>query len=418
MKTEASLGTALIPSSKYSHSAEVDKQAFIRSIVRKRRNLQCQQGHYLHPNKTHCCIKCHKGTYVAQHCASEDQTTRCATCPEGAYMSRENFAGKCRGCQHCRSTFKQVELTPCSVTQDTVCGCGSNHYRTTNTPEFLCEPCSTCPNGTIWKECTTSSDTICRCYTGFFLRSDENSCSPCTSCQGGECEKECPGSVETPPREPSGDTDLTPILSSVVVVLAAGVLLLAARWISKQPLPKKLISAFSAGTPQQQQPTGGPPLPQSVDQMTGIPKEPNQEEMLLPPAAIVVSPTTQGLPDCIQSAGETRIPDCPAVLYAVVEHVPFSQWKEFVRRLGLTDNAICRIEAEERHMREAQYEMLRHWRLQLGQRATVERISSVLNEMELSGCSEAIQDMLSRQAGLGGPQGVLERGSPVRMFLS
>lgn len=81
----------------------------------------------------------------------------------------------------------------------------------------------------------------------------------------------------------------------------------------------------------------------------------------------------------------------------MVEHVLPSRWKEFVRRLGLSDYEIERIEMEQRRLRDAQYEMLRQWRLQMAQGATVERISSVLNQMELSGCSEAIQEALSRQ---------------------
>lgn len=87
----------------------------------------------------------------------------------------------------------------------------------------------------------------------------------------------------------------------------------------------------------------------------------------------------------------------PAILYAVVDHVPLSRWKEFVRRLGLSDYDLERIEAEHRHLRDAQYEMLRLWNLRMGHAATVEHISCVLNQMELSGCSEAIQEALLKQ---------------------
>lgn len=84
-------------------------------------------------------------------------------------------------------------------------------------------------------------------------------------------------------------------------------------------------------------------------------------------------------------------------MYTIVDHVPVSRWKEFVRRLGLTENTIERTHMEQRHVREAQYEMLRQWRLQASCDATVERISSILNQMELSGCSEAIQEILPKQ---------------------
>lgn len=81
----------------------------------------------------------------------------------------------------------------------------------------------------------------------------------------------------------------------------------------------------------------------------------------------------------------------------MVDHVPPSRWKEFVRRLGLTEYDLERIEMEHRHLRDAQYEMVSLWKLQMGHAATVEHISCVLNQMELSGCSEAIQEALLNQ---------------------
>jgi len=87
----------------------------------------------------------------------------------------------------------------------------------------------------------------------------------------------------------------------------------------------------------------------------------------------------------------------PVILYTVVDHVLPSRWKEFVRRLGLSDYDLERTEMEHRCFRDAQYEMLRLWKLQMGHAATVEHISCVLNQMELSGCSEAIQEALLNQ---------------------
>lgn len=77
--------------------------------------------------------------------------------------------------------------------------------------------------------------------------------------------------------------------------------------------------------------------------------------------------------------------------------MPPFRWKEFVRRLGLSDYEIEQIEMEQRRVRDAHYEMLKQWRLKKGRGATVECISCVLNQMELSGCSEAIQEALPRR---------------------
>uniref|UniRef100_A0A8C6XFS6 Uncharacterized protein n=1 Tax=Naja naja TaxID=35670 RepID=A0A8C6XFS6_NAJNA len=42
------------------HGVLAEKHTFVHSSGRGRREIQCQVGHYLHPNGTHCCIKCHK----------------------------------------------------------------------------------------------------------------------------------------------------------------------------------------------------------------------------------------------------------------------------------------------------------------------------------------------------------------------
>ncbi|XP_077202024.1 tumor necrosis factor receptor superfamily member 1A-like [Paroedura picta] len=391
------LGLGPVPRDVRTHGVLEDKQPFNHSSSSE--NRQCRQGYYLHPDKTHCCMRCHKGTYVAQDCATEDKTSTCKPCPERTYMDWENSAKSCRGCQDCRTkTMSQVTLSNCTSTQDTVCGCASNYYRDreSDSPDFLCLPCSACHNGTVWKPCSKSSDTICKCNKGFFLQTQKNSCLPCSSCQGEECEEDC--DVMIPSRLPPDSLDLTPILSSLVVVFAAAILFIVMRQLVKKPVQKKLISAFSICRQEQQPSPADPQLPLSEVRVTSIPQEPNQQETLLPVTAAPAPPNTQRLPYCIQPAGEAQIPDCPEVLYAVTENVPFPRWKEFVRRLGLSDNTIARILAEERNMQDAQYKMLKHWRQQWGQRATVERISSVLKDMELSGCNEAIQEVLLRWA--------------------
>ncbi|KAJ7345290.1 hypothetical protein JRQ81_001240 [Phrynocephalus forsythii] len=103
------------------------------------------------------------------------------------------------------------------------------------------------------------------------------------------------------------------------------------------------------------------------------------------------------LPDCVKSARKRQIPNRPEVLYTVVDQVPISRWKEFIRYMGLKENVVERITMEQHFYREAQYEMLRHWRLQAGQDATVEHISNALKQMELNGCSEAIQEALAKE---------------------
>ena len=92
----------------------------------------------------------------------------------------------------------------------------------------------------------------------------------------------------------------------------------------------------------------------------------------------------------------------PATLYAVVDGVPPSRGKELVRRLGLSEHEIERLELENgRHLREAQYSMLAAWRRRTPRReATLELLGRVLRDMDLLGCLENIEEALGGTARL------------------
>lgn len=89
-------------------------------------------------------------------------------------------------------------------------------------------------------------------------------------------------------------------------------------------------------------------------------------------------------------------PADPATLYAVVDGVPPSRWKEFVRRLGLSEHEIERLELQNgRCLREAHYSMLAAWRRRTPRReATLELLGCVLRDMDLLGCLEDIEEAL------------------------
>ncbi|XP_027680314.1 tumor necrosis factor receptor superfamily member 1A isoform X5 [Chelonia mydas] len=367
------------------------------SLGRKKRELKCQVGEYLHSNRTHCCMRCHAGTYLAEDCQSNSLATRCTQCPKGTFTATDNILRKCISCRRCRSEFQQITLSECSEKKDTVCGCLPNQFQKTDSILFKCLNCSLCHNGTIRQKCTKNSDTICVCHAGYFLH--KNSCNPCNSCNEEECKKVC-DAVPRPSTSPSVQGH-TILLVGLVVVLAASLGLLFAVKLIKQ-YRQKLTTAIFYSCVSTQQPKREPVSEVSKVVMnerkasTFAPVPPQIEKMWTA-NAVPRSMVAQELPDCVRPAGKTQLPDNPVVLYTVADHVLLSRWKEFVRRLGLSDYEIERIELEQRRVRDAQYEMLRQWRLQMGQGATVERISYVLNQMELSGCSEAIQEALSRQ---------------------
>lgn len=86
----------------------------------------------------------------------------------------------------------------------------------------------------------------------------------------------------------------------------------------------------------------------------------------------------------------------------MVDGVPPSRWKEFMRRLGLSEHEIERLELQNgRCLREAHYSMLAAWRQRTPRReATLELLGLVLRDMDLLGCLEDIEEALRSPASL------------------
>lgn len=61
LKVGESLGIATNPDTRHFPGVVVDKRSFNHSVGRGRRSPACRTGEYLHPNETHCCVKCHPG---------------------------------------------------------------------------------------------------------------------------------------------------------------------------------------------------------------------------------------------------------------------------------------------------------------------------------------------------------------------
>ncbi|XP_056350723.1 tumor necrosis factor receptor superfamily member 1A isoform X2 [Oenanthe melanoleuca] len=325
-------------------------------LRREKKQMHCQLGQYLHPRKTHCCMRCHAGTYKAKDCDGPDQATVCLPCANGTFTAVDNTMSKCFRCTRCRTELQQIIETPCTPQQDTICGCQKNQYQIDSESEFFqCRNCSSCANGII-ASCSKNKDAICRCKPQFFL-SRSNICKPCNSCTGEDCLR-CPSPVATSPT-------------------SSGLI----------SLPQTTKEMVSEGE-------------EKRNEISTLVPESQKETELPENATLSSEPLPQSsheLPDCVRPARKTQLPDNPAILYTVVDQVPPSRWKEFVRRLGLSDCDLERIELEHRRLRDAQYEMLRLWKLQKGHAATVEHISCVLNQMELSGCSDAVQEALLNQ---------------------
>ncbi|NXQ50714.1 TNR1A factor, partial [Catharus fuscescens] len=366
-------------------------------LRREKKQMHCHLGQYLHPRKTHCCMRCHAGTYKAKDCDGPDQATVCLPCANGTFTAVDNTMSKCFRCARCRTELQQIVETPCTPQQDTVCGCQKNQYQIDSESEFFqCRNCSSCANGII-ASCSKNKDAICRCKPQFFL-SRSNICKPCNSCTGEDCLR-CPSPVATPPTSSGLNGNL--VLGTLVAIFGFISVLFVACKVGKLVQKNRVVSSFYScvSLPQTTKETVSE-VEEKINEISTLLPESQKETKMPVNATLSSGPLPQNsheLPDCVRPARKTQLPDNPAILYTVVDQVPPSRWKEFVRRLGLSDYDLERIELEHRRLRDAQYEMLRLWKLQMGCAATVEHISYVLNQMELSGCSDAVQEALLNQ---------------------
>lgn len=405
---------------------------------REKRDSPCPQGKYRHPqNSSICCTKCHKGTYLYNDCPAPGRDTDCKECENGTYTAIENFLRQCLSCSKCRNEMDQVELSPCMVDQNTVCGCRKNQYQESlGNGIFRCRNCSPCLNGTVHIFCSEKQNTVCTCHTGFFLK--DNKCIPCDNCdKNTECTKLCPFTVEVVGRPPDS------VLLSLVIFLGFCLLCLLfmgltchfQRWKPKlQSIVCGKSTPVKEGVPQgvPELPASAPgispttcfsPIPTSMPSPTFTPGDPSDFRAAPPLLPREMVPSHQGAGPLLTAApastpsatllskweGSTHAqrPEAdpttdPATLYAVVDGVPPTRWKEFMRRLGLSEHEIELLELQNgRCLREAHYSMLAAWRRRTPRReATLELLGRVLRDMDLRGCQEDIEAALRGPAPL------------------
>uniref|UniRef100_A0A8D2CZB1 TNF receptor superfamily member 1A n=1 Tax=Sciurus vulgaris TaxID=55149 RepID=A0A8D2CZB1_SCIVU len=349
-----------------------------------------------------------------------DREKRDSLCPQGKYNHPQNHS-IC--CTKCHKELFQVELSSCTVNQDTVCGCRKNQFRQYfSEKRFQCVDCSLCLNGTVNIPCQESQNTVCTCHAGFFLR--EHECVPCSDCKKTDCMKLCPPvseNVQVP--QDSGTTVLLPLVIlfglCLFSLLFIGLMCRYPRW-----KPKLYSIVCGKSTPVKEGQLDGittksslslgfSPFLSSPQPSCSVftPSEWSNFGTVSPGREVV--PTHQGTDPILtlpvtstpivtpvqkwENSAQIQRPDAdPATLYAVVDGVPPSRWKELVRRLGLSEHEIERLQLQNGHcLREAHYSMLAAWRQRTPRhKATLDLLGQVLRDMDLLGCLEDIEEAL------------------------
>ncbi|KAM4636253.1 tumor necrosis factor receptor superfamily member 1A [Discoglossus pictus] len=347
----------------------------------------CADDEYQPRNAKHCCKKCPIGKYKVSDCANPLEVTKCKSCDPGTFTAISNNARACQKCTRCKEPLRQVALSACTLYKDTVCGCPSGQFQSKAGNTFTCHNCSRCQNGTeIASTCSGYNDTLCNCYHGFFFDEKNRKCRSCDECDHNGCSSYCPQPVTT--LDPTGQS---PLLYGFVGFGIATVVLFGTFCVLWRYINKRLNRSPSESLPPE---TTGMLHTTTIDTTKVAPGYTRSDcddvkADMQPPSSYLP------LPDFITSEPRAQRMHSPLEFYCLIESVPLQRWKEFVRRLGLSDNDIDTSERDNRSYRDAQYNMLRVWEQKVGTTgATRDMASRVLRDMELGGCVERLQQSL------------------------
>lgn len=142
--------------------------------------------------KTLHCNRCPPGTHMVSHCTATTQT-QCADCPNEYFTELWNYLPRCLYC-HSFCTGNQEVERECSPTSDRVCRCKEGFYST----DDFCIPHTECgPGHGVHSRGSLKTNTVCeKCSEGFYSASTSSldSCVKHEKCANGQIAL-LPGSV-------------------------------------------------------------------------------------------------------------------------------------------------------------------------------------------------------------------------------
>ncbi|XP_075361002.1 tumor necrosis factor receptor superfamily member 6 isoform X2 [Mycteria americana] len=101
--------------------------------------------------------------FVKNTSCPKNTAEHCVPCEKGKeYVEHANDLDKCLRCGSCDSIFGLEVAKSCSPVRNTECTCAKNHFCNSSLPCRHCDQCTICESGLIEKQCTSTSDTVCR----------------------------------------------------------------------------------------------------------------------------------------------------------------------------------------------------------------------------------------------------------------
>ncbi|XP_039619614.1 tumor necrosis factor receptor superfamily member 1A [Polypterus senegalus] len=338
----------------------------------------------------YCCNKCPQGYKLIRACKNHNERSECEMCENGTFLALINFNKNCFRCKECNSGLRQIEISKCRYNQDRVCGCQTGYFKRPMGDTFKCLECSHCGNNSnVVKPCFDNIDTVCKCQDNYFKGDNDKNCKHCSECgdhHDSSCKSACPALVT---KSNSDKNDLWQNLCIAALSVLGLCLIAFSAWKVFKHIKPRSVTVYDNVCPTEPTISQGTTFPIQLPIGKGI------QETATPECVSAVqsrSPTAQ-LPDCIP-----QCTDSPFFYYSIIKVVPVNCWKEFIRRLGLSDHEIEVIQRDHPYcFRDAQYEMMRRWRMKNGP-VMPGMLTVTLTDMELAGCAEELYSKLKWQA--------------------
>ncbi|XP_025898032.1 tumor necrosis factor receptor superfamily member 10B [Nothoprocta perdicaria] len=319
------------------------------------------------------CRKCPAGTYVAEHCKVQNGSSKCLPCKEDEFIEYPNDFPKCFGCRTCRED--QVQLSPCTATRNTQCGCRNGTFCS---PDHPCEMCQKCRS---------------RCLD------DEVEKAPCTPLSDRQC---------GPPTDTAASSSslywLCFLVLPVIILLLIGLCCYrpSSRTGDGRDLRRKSSNVVDYILLQLGRCAPGGLATQDNRRNEQVSR--NQQQELLSAEPPLGPHVTEAAKQNSCPAGNVRrklVPLSEDPYKALQrsfdtfsEEIDCKYWRKYGRALDLRDNDITFAERKEGYSPEALVEMLRTWLQEQGMKASVNVLLETLDQMNLSGAAERISSLL------------------------
>lgn len=337
----------------------------------------CKDNEYLNEDRI-CCDRCPPGYKLKETCKGKGMRSVCERCGDGTYQENMNYFYNCFGCDQCNKDGS-FEVSKCQYNKNTVCGCKQGYMRRPNSMFWTCQSCKQCgPGQRKIAGCDGTIDTICGCEPNHYAV-DSNTCKNWTA----QCET----------------TPMEPVMNPVVIyggVFAALIAAVGLFFGAKSVLQKRTKES-------QKDPDPSPLLTKQetaektlnyceipvIEKDKGVPIPITEDESY---SMLSQPPMQQG---CIQREIKMH-----QFLYAVLDVVPVSRFKELMRRLSVSEQDLERAERDNRSFKDSQYQVLKGWIDSSTGGGVIQvpwscfqDMSNTLRDMCLHGCADSLEEI-------------------------